>query len=128
MTEPIWLLKPAILAAHNIMIVRFGGTEGLRDEGLLDSALARPINLQHYEQNTELPRLAACYTAGIIQSHPFVDGNKRAGFIAAYTFLDRNGLTLKAGEVDAASMTLSLASSEIDEIIYATWLAQNTSS
>ncbi len=110
------------------MIVRFGGTEGLRDEGLLDSALVRPINLLQHKQDTELPRLAACYTAGIVQNHPFVDGNKRAGFIAVYIFLDRNGLTLKAGEVDAASMTLSLASSEIDEIDYATWLAQNTSS
>jgi death-on-curing protein len=128
MTEPIWLLKPVILAAHNIMIARFGGMEGLRDEGLLDSALARPINLHNHEQNTKLPGLAASYTAGIIQNHPFVDGNKRAGFIAAYIFLDRNGLTLQAGEVAATAMTMSLASSEIDENNYATWLAQNTSS
>ena len=125
MTEPVWLLKPAVLAVHSMMIARFGGSEGLRDKGLLDSALARPLNLHHYENCTELPRLAASYAAGIIQNHPFVDGNKRTGFIAAYMFLDLNGMTLQADEVSATAMTLSLASSEIDEADYAVWLAQN---
>ena len=125
MTEPVWLLKPAVLAVHSMMIARFGGSEGLRDEGLLDSALTRPLNLYHYEGCTELPRLAASYAAGIIQNHPFVDGNKRTGFIAAYMFLDLNGMTLQADEVSATAMTLSLASSEIDEADYAVWLAQN---
>ena len=125
MTEPVWLLKPAVLAVHSMMITRFGGSEGLRDEGLLDSALTRPLNLYHYEGCTELPRLAASYAAGIIQNHPFVDGNKRTGFIVAYMFLDLNGMTLQADEVSATAMTLSLASSEIDEADYAVWLAQN---
>ena len=125
MTEPVWLLKPAVLAVHSMMITRFGGSEGLRDEGLLDSALTRPLNLYHYEGCTELPRLAASYTAGIIQNHPFIDGNKRTGFIVAYMFLDLNGMTLQADEVSATAMTLSLASSEIDEADYAVWLAQN---
>ena len=125
MTGPAWLLKPAVVAVHNMLIVRFGGLAGLRDDGLLDSALARPINLHHYEDHTELPRLAASYAAGIIQNHPFVDGNKRTGFIAAYMFLALNGTTLQADEISATTMTLSLASSEIDETAYATWLAQN---
>ncbi len=128
MTEPIWLLKSVVLAAHNMMIGRFGGSAGLRDGGLLDSALARPANLHHYEACAELPRLAASYAAGIIQNHPFVDGNKRTGFIAAYVFLDLNGTTLRADEVSATALTLSLASSEIDEAAYAAWLAQNTGS
>lgn len=128
MTEPVWLLKAAILAVHNMMITRFGGSEGLRDDGLLTSALARPVNLYNYENCAELPRLAASYATSIIQNHPFVDGNKRTGFIAAYMFLDLNGMPIQADEVSATTMTLSLASSEIDEGNYAAWLAQNCSS
>ena len=126
MTEPTWLVKPAVLAVHNMMIARFGGSAGLRDEGLLDSALARPVNLFHYEPGTDLPRLAASYAAGIIQNHPFVDGNKRSDFMAAYVFLVRNGLQFSADEAAATAMTLSLASSEIGEMEYATWLEQCT--
>ena len=126
MKEPVWLLKSAILAVHNMMIARFGGTEGLRDEGLLDSALARPLNLHRYENCSDLPLLAASYAAGIIQNHAFVDGNKRTGFMAAYMFLDLNGMTLQAEEVPATAMTIALASSEIDEAAYAAWLTENT--
>lgn len=126
MTELIWLLKPAILTVHNMLIARFGGSEGLRDEGLLDSALARPVNLHHYEDCTELPRLAASYAAGIIQNHPFVDGNKRTGFIAAYMFLDLNGVMLRTDEISATHMTLALASAEIDERAYTSWLNNNS--
>ncbi len=126
MTEPIWLLKSAVLAVHNQMLVEFGGAEGVRDEGLLDSALGRPQNLFHYEERVDLARLAAAYAAGIIRNHPFVDGNKRTGFMAAYIFLDRNGSTLTADEVSATTMTLSLASSELDEEAYATWLGEHT--
>ena len=125
MTEPIWLLEPAIVAAHHMLIARFGGLEGLRDEGLLASALARPINLYKHENCTDLPRLAASYAAGFIQNHPFVDGIKRTGFIAAYVFLDLNGMPLQANEASATAMTLSLASSDIAEGDYAVWLARH---
>jgi len=108
-----------------MMIAKFGGSEGLRDEGLLDSALARRLNLYNYEDYVELPRLAASYASGIIQNHPFLDGNKRTGLIAAYMFLDLNGMPLQADEVSATTMTFSLASSEIDEDDYTAWLAQN---
>lgn len=127
MTEPVWLLKPAVLAVHDMMIVRFGGAAGLRDEGLLDSALGRPRNRYRYEEDSPvLPSLAASYAAALLQNHPFVDSNKRTGFIAAYMFLDLNIMTLRADEASATTMTLALASSEIDEAAYATWLADNS--
>ena len=125
MKEPVWLIKSAVVAVHNMMIARFGGADGIRDEGLIDSALARPANIYHYDRRTDVSQLAAAYAAGIIQNHPFVDGNKRTGFMAAYMFLDLNGATLHADEVTATAMTLSLATSEIDEKDYANWLAEN---
>ena len=127
MTEPAWLSCSAVLAVHHMMIARFGGSEGLRDEGLLDSALARPQNLYHHENCKDLSRLAAAYAAGLIQNHPFVDGNKRSGFIAAYMFLDLNGATLREDEVTATSMTRSLAASELGELAYAQWISENIS-
>ena len=126
MTEPVWLLKPAVVAVHNMMIARFGGADGIRDDGLIESALARPANIYLYNDCSDLSKLAAAYAGGIIQNHPFVDGNKRTGFIAAYMFLDLNGTTLQADEISAAAMTLSFAASDIDEDEYANWLAQNT--
>ena len=125
MKEPVWLLESAIIAVHNMMIARFGGSDGIRDEGLIDSALARPANLYHYDRCSDVSKLAAAYAYGIIQNHPFVDGNKRTGFMAAFMFLDLNGATLHADEVTATVMTLSLAASEIDESEYAIWLSEN---
>ena len=125
MNEPIWLLESAVLAVHNMMIARFGGTDGVRDRGLLESALARPTNIYKFDQSAQIAQLAAAYAGGIIQNHPFVDGNKRTGFMAAYVFLDINGSTLVADEVSATSMTMSLAASEIDEHDYGVWLATN---
>lgn len=107
------------------MLARFGGADGIRDEGLFDSALARPANIYHYDHHADITLLAAAYAGGIIQNHPFVDGNKRTGFMAAYMFLDLNGSTLHADEVSATAMTLSLAASEIDEKSYGSWLADN---
>ena len=108
-----------------MMIARFGGSAGIRDAGLLESALARPANISHYDNHADLTRLAAAYAGGIVQNRPFVDGNKRTGFIAAYVFLDLNGSALVADEVSATAMTSSLAASEIDEDDYGGWLAEN---
>ena len=119
-------MKSAVLAVHNQMLVQFCGAEGVRDEGLLDSALGRPINLFHFEECADLARLAAAYATEIIRNHPFVDGNKRTGFMAAYIFLDRNGSTLTADEISTTTMILSLASSELDEEAYVTWLGEHT--
>lgn len=125
MKEPAWLLKPAVIAVHGMLIARFGGADGIRDDGLLDSALTRPVNIYHHDDTTDIAALAAAYAAGLIQNHPFVDGNKRIGFMAAYMFLDLNGATLTASEVSATAMTMSLAASEIEESDYARWLASN---
>jgi len=124
-SEPVWLIKQAVVAVHNQLIAAFGGTSGIHDEGLLDSALARPVNAYNYDDAPSLCSLAATYAGGIVQNHPFVDGNKRTGFMAAYVFLGRNGLRLTADELSATTMTLALATSEINEAEYAVWLQQS---
>jgi death-on-curing protein len=93
--EPVWLDKRAVLATHHMLLAEFGGSPGLRDETLLDSALARPRNRRAYEA-ADIVSLAASYAAGIVGNHPFIDGNKRTGFMAAYIFLERNGMELIA--------------------------------
>lgn len=108
MTEPRWLTRQAVEIIHDEQLAEHGGAGGLRDAGLLDSALARPRNLDAYGE-AGLCVLAAAYAAGIVRNHPFVDGNKRAGFLAAYTFLAVNGLDLDAPEAEAVVMTRDLA-------------------
>jgi len=93
----------------------------MRDEGLLDSALARPLNLAVYGE-PDLAGLAASYAAGIAQNHPFVDGNKRAAFLAAGLFLTLNGMRLRAPQAEAVGAVLSLAAGELDEAAFAEWL------
>ncbi|MGH7787090.1 MAG: type II toxin-antitoxin system death-on-curing family toxin [Candidatus Binatia bacterium] len=121
---PVWLAKRAVMAVHQMLLAEFGGSPGIRDEGLLDSALARPRNLRAYEA-PDLVALAAAYAAGIVGNHPFIDGNKRTGFMAAYIFLDRNGQDLVASEADATMLTRSLAAGESSEPDVAAWLRQN---
>lgn len=121
MKPPAWLRIEAVLAVHCEMALEFGGPTKVRDSGLLASALARPENLFAYGKPT-LFELAAAYAAGIIHNHPFMDGNKRAGFLAAYIFLSRNGYLLLATEPDAAAATLALAANELTEAEYARWL------
>ncbi len=121
MSEPRWLLKSLILRVHDRQIEEHGGLRGLRDEGLLDSALIRPVNAFAYE-NADLHALAALYAAGIIQNDPFLDGNKRTGFIAALTFLSANGHVLTAPMEERLAKTLLLAAGELDEARYVQWL------
>ena len=125
MTQPVWLQTRLVLALHDMLIAEHGGPRGVRDAGLLDSALSRPVNLFSYG-DPDLPALAAAYAAGIIKNHPFVDGNKRTGFAAAATFLDRNGLELTASEAEATRMTLDLASGSVAEEEYGAWLRENS--
>jgi death-on-curing protein len=119
MKEPVWVPAEVILAIQEELLARFGGLAGLRDEGLLDSALNRPKQVFHCGSPT-LFDLAAEYALGIVKNHPFLDGNKRAGFMAAYTFLGVNGYDLNAPEADAVVQTL--AAGEIDQTDYAAWL------
>lgn len=122
---PVWLGKAVVLAMHGRLLAEHGGTAGLRDEGLLESALARPQQLHSYGE-PDLCDMAAAYSGGIVRNHPFVDGNKRTGFMSAYVFLAANGLRLTATEVDAVRVVTLLAASEIDEAEYAAWLRENS--
>ena len=126
MSEPVWISKEAILAIQTSLVGRFGGIHGVRDEGFLESALVRAQQLFHYGDPT-LCEMAAAYAEGIVKNHPFLDGNKRAGFMAAYTFLAANGLQLTAPEDEAVLQTLSLAAGATAAPEYAAWLDANTS-
>ncbi len=121
MKEPTWVDVADCLAFHEEMLARYGGLSGLRDPGLLDSALGRPLNLFAYGQGN-LFDMAAAYAYGIIKNHPFLDGNKRAGFIAAALFLECNGCRFKASEEEVVLHTLALAAGEETEADYAEWL------
>ena len=116
-----WLLEGVVIAMHDEQIAEHGGSLGIRDAGLLSSALARPQNQAVYGEPSVFD-LAAAYAFGIIRNHPFVDGNKRTGFLAAYVFLDLNGWELMASEAEAAAAVLALAASEMDEAGFADWL------
>jgi len=122
MSEPTWLRIEAVLAMHEDSIQSFGGASGTRDMGMLESALAKPQNIWAYEGPVSMPRLAASYAFGIVMNHPFVDGNKRTGFLAAYSFLHVNGFRLETSEVDATVTVLSLAAGELPEAAFAAWL------
>lgn len=113
MSEPVWIGVAEALAAHSRTIAVHGGPDGVRDRGLLESALARPRQRAAYE-DVDLVTLAATYTESIVRNHPLVDGNKRTGFVIGLLFLARNGLTLEADPVEAAHMVISLAGREID--------------
>lgn len=122
MSEPRWLALVHILAVHSDQIQAHGGSLGLRDRGLLESALERPRNRFHYEPASDLPSLAASYGFGIAKNHPFVDGNKRVAFQAMYLFLGLNGLRIEASEEEVVATILSLASGDLDEPGLAAWL------
>jgi death-on-curing protein len=118
--------KQAVLLLHAESLNAFGGAPGVRDEGLLESALARPLNLFAYEGVADTCRLAASYAAGIARNHPFVDGNKRAAFAAAGIFLKLNGLNLTAPQAMATAAVLDLAAGDLPEEGFAAWLRDNT--
>jgi len=123
MPKIVWLLEETLTAIHHRQIAEHGGSEGLRDEGLLLSALARPQNLLAYgEPAPDLASLAAAYAYGIARNHPFVDGNKRAALVAARTFLILNGVDLKATQDDKVLTFLSLAEGAISEEELGDWI------
>jgi death on curing protein len=118
----IWLTKDMVEAFHRESLVRFGGSDGLRDEGLMLSALARPKNILAYEPKADLFRLAAAYCTGIVKNHPFIDGNKRTGVLCAVVFLGINGVELSFDEATIVAMIYGLAASEVTELQLADWL------
>jgi death on curing protein len=126
--EPRWLNATMIRAIHTSQVQEHGGSLGLRDPGLLDSALDRPRNRFHYEPEADLFDLAAAYGFGLARNHPFVDGNKRVAFQAMYVFLGLNGLRIEAEEPEVVRLILALAAGDLPEPELADWLRQNTSS
>ena len=125
MKEPQWVLRETVLALQERLLAEFGGLGGIRDEGLLDSALARPAQLLAYGR-PNLFELAAAYAFGLVRNHPFLDGNKRIGFTVAVVFLELNGKRFAAPEAEATLQTLALAARELDEGGYAAWLKQHS--
>jgi death on curing protein len=124
MSEPIWIDDALVFAIHDRQLAEHGGAEGVRDESLLHSALARPLNQLLYT-GAGIVDLAAKYTAGIVKNHPFVDGNKRTGFVVGVLFLELNGYRFTASEPDAAQGVLELAAGTIDEDGFRDFLRAN---
>ncbi len=122
MQATIWLTSQIVLAIHDEQLSQFGGAEGLRDSGLLDSALARPINRLHYDSKATIFDLAAALGAGIIANHPFVDGNKRTGLLSIHAFLYLNGWIFDPLQEDEVRIILSLAAGEMKEGELAEWI------
>lgn len=124
--EPRWISKKALLLLHEESLATFGGATGLRDEGLLDSALARPQNKHVYNADSTMADLAASYAFGLAKNHAFVDGNKRAAFLSIGMFLAINGLKLVASQVDAIQTILAVAAGELDEQGLSVWIHNNS--
>lgn len=120
-----WIDKRALPMLHDESLVDHGGAPGLRDEGLLDSALARPLNLLAYG-DPDFAELAAAYGVGLAKNHPFVDGNKRAAFLSVGLFLMLNGYRLAAGQAEATIAMLAVAAGDLDEAAFAAWIRANS--
>jgi death-on-curing protein len=125
MTEPRWVSRQALLLKHAESLRLFGGAEGLRDEGMLDSALARPVDAWSYRGETRIAHRAAAYAFGLSKNHPFIDGNKRAAFIAYVGFLKLNGFNLVASQPEAYRAMIDLAASTLSEEEFAEWVQAN---
>ena len=123
-----WVSKQALVLLHGESLATHGGREGMRDEGLLDSALIRPQNILAYAAADNPPdtaALAASYGVGLAKNHPFVDGNKRAAFLAVGLFLYLNGFRLQATQTDATLTMLAVAAGDITEEAFAAWLREH---
>ncbi len=123
--EPRWIDKLALLLLHEESLALFGGARGMRDDGLLDSALGRPVKKFHYDNVRDLAELAAAYGFGLAKNHAFVDGNKRAAFLSIGLFLAVNGARLEAEPLDAIRTIFALAAGDLSEAELARWIAAN---
>jgi death on curing protein len=124
--EPTGIELRDVLAIHGRLFALHGGASGVRDQGLLESALARPLPHHSYAPSPSIVKLAAIYTSGIVRNPPFLDGNKRTGFLIGVLFLELNSFDFKASEEDAAQTVFALASGAWDEKSYAVWLRKNS--
>jgi death on curing protein len=121
----VWLDADVLRAVHEEQLAEHGGATGTRDEGLFESALARPLNVAAYGQ-PDAAELAAAYGFGLARNHPFVDGNKRTAFVAVELFLELNGFELQASDADCVMTMLAVAAGQMDEAAFARWLRQHT--
>jgi death on curing protein len=126
--EPSRVDERVALAIHARLLAVHGGAEGLRDEGLLQSASARPRQLFAYSKSPSLVAMAAAYITGIVRNHPFIDGNKRTGFVVGVLFLETNGCRFTAGEEDATRAVLDLAAGLLNEEGFVAWLGNHVKS
>lgn len=127
MDEPLWMDSTDAIIAHDLELAAHGGASGIRDLGLLESALARPRNIWTYADSPpSLPVLAAAYAFGLSSNHPFVDGNKRTALLISFAFLDVNGLEVNASQEDAYLTIYGLAAGEVTEDRLAQWFEHNT--
>ena len=124
--EPAWIEERDVFVIHDRLLADHGGAPGLRDEGLLQSALARPRQHHAYANSNGIVEMAALYTTGIVRTYPFVDGNKRTGFVAGVLFLELNGFRFIASEEDATQAVMSLAAGTLDDASYTAWLRANS--
>ena len=126
MSQPVWIDKTALILAYAQALRKTGGLAGLRDEGLLESALARPRNRHVYEAVADIPQLAVSYAVGILRNHPFADGNKRAAFLALSMFLNANRFRLTADPLDAGNIFFNAAAGQLDEDTLVVWVSSNS--
>ena len=127
MKESVWIDERDALVLHDRLLALHGGAVGLHDDGFLKSAMARPHQHFAYAESPDIVDMAAAYTWGIVRNHPFVDGNKRTGFVVGILFLELNGDRFSASEEDAAQMVLELASGNLDEAGYIAFLRAHAS-
>ena len=125
--EPKWLNRIVVDAIHNDQLREHGGLPGVRDENALESALARPQQKWHHEDRVDVPALAAAYAFGLVKRHPYRDGNKRIGFLAAVTFLGLNGYDFSATDAEVVAKILALAAGTVSEEAFTTWTRQHSS-
>ena len=128
MSEPVWIEGRDALALHGRLLALDGGAAGVRDAGLLESALARPRQLHAYGEKPNIAEMAAAYVAGIVRNHPFFDGNKRTGFVVGALFLELNGYRFTAAEEDATHAVFELAAGTLEEKEFAAWMRANSKS
>jgi death on curing protein len=124
--QPKWLGRVVIDAIHNDQLREHGGRPGIRDENVLESALARPQQKWHYSQSADIPMLAAAYAFGLVKNHPYRDGNKRIGFLAMATFLEMNGHAFEASDAEVVAEILGLADRTVSEEALAAWIRRHS--
>lgn len=126
-SEPKWLSRVVVDAIHNDQLREHGGLSGIRDENVLESALARPQQKWHYADRPDVPRLAAAYAFGFVKDHPYRDGNKRIGFLAMVTFLGMNGHDFSATDAEVVTEILALAEGTVSEEALGDWIRHHSS-